>query len=188
MAEVLLRARLAEVAPELVVGSAGLMFDGREADPKAVKAVGRFGLDLRSHRARTISTEILGGCSLILGMERAHVRKVAALDPDLFARTFTLPELVVGAGLAGPRRADEALEAWAGRIGKHRKLADYDYADRMSEIRDPFGSSSRSYRACADELDELLAELVELGWPQHTPGDDVAPVATGGTHADRDRR
>lgn len=188
MAEALLRARLAEVDPALEVGSAGLLFDGREAEPKAIKTVARWGLDLRSHRARTISADLLSDVDLILGMERHHVRKVVELDPTLFARSFTLPELVVAAKLVGPRRPGEALRAWAERIGSLRNPDDYRHPDPMSEVRDPYGSSSRTYRACAELIDERLAELVELGWPQHPSGDVVAPVATGGTHADRDRR
>lgn len=188
MAEVLLRARLAPIAPEVVVGSAGLLFDGRGAEPKAIKTVDRLDLDLRDHRARTISADLLSGCSLILGMEREHVRRVVALDEALFARTFTLLELVAAAKLVGPRRDDETLRAWAERIGSLRDPADLAHADPLVEVRDPYGSSSRTYRACAQLIDDRLAELVELAWPLHPTGDAVAPIATGGSHADRDRR
>lgn len=187
MAEALLRSRLAERAPELVVGSAGLLFDDRPADPKAVKALARQGLDLRDHRARTISLELLAPTSLILGMERRHVREVAALDRTLFARSFTLPELVVLGGVVGPRSPEQDLRAWAEAIGARRNPADYAYDDRLTEVPDPYGGSSRAFRECADTLTARIDALIELAWP--TPrGDDVAPVAPGGTHAHRDRR
>jgi protein-tyrosine-phosphatase len=187
MAEAILRARLAERAPHLVVGSAGLLFDGRPADPKAHKAVDRMGLSLADHRARTISVELLEPTSLILGMERRHVREVVALAPHLFDRSFTLPELVTLGRVVGPRAASVDLRTWAEGIGSRRKPADYAYDDRLAEVADPYGGSSRAFRECAAILEARLAELVDLAWPT-PPGDDVAPVALGGTHADRDRR
>jgi protein-tyrosine phosphatase len=188
MAEAMLRARLAEVAPEVTVGSAGLLFDGRPAEPNARKAMAARGLDIDEHAARTITRDLLEGASLILGMQREHVRKVAELDPALFDRSFTLPELVTAARIVGPRRPHESLRAWAERIGSFRRPEDYALEARHTEIPDPMGRSARAFRECADAIDRQLAALVELAWPTTDQGEPVAPAASGGTHADRHRR
>lgn len=189
MAEAILRARLAERAPEVVVGSAGLLFDGREADRTASKTMAKRGFDLSEHRAQTISAALLRPTSLIIGMEREHVRKVVELDETLFARSFTLPELVTAAKIVGARPPADDLRTWAERIGSLRNPGDYVYADRHSEIADPYGRSGRVYRECADLIEANLTTLVELAWPTPQPSDaDVAPATSGGIHADRDRR
>lgn len=188
MAEVLLRARLAEVDPSVTVGSAGLLFDGRAAEPGAVAALARRGLDLGEHRAQTISAERLATASLVLAMEPRHVREVSVLDPSLFARTFTLPGFVARAELVGPRRGED-LAGWVAQVGEHDEAARYLTDDPAEIVADPMGRSNRAFRACADELDALLSRLVALTWPTPAAGSAAGgPRTTGGTHADRDRR
>lgn len=188
MAEALLRARLAPIAPEVVVGSAGLLFDGREAEHHAVKALAKRGVDLADHRSQVISAELLAPTSLILGMERRHIREVVTLDAVLFPRSFTLPEFVRLAGIVGPRPAGEDLRTWVEGIGSLRNPADYAGDDRSAEIADPMGHSARTFRACAETIDEHLAVLVDLAWSTPDPRDPVVAPTTGGIHADRDRR
>lgn len=189
MAEAMLRARLETVAPEIVVGSAGLLFDGRPAEANAIKVMRKQGLDLSEHAAQKISVDLLGGASLILGMQRSHVREVATLDPALFNRSFTLPEFVNAARIVGARQPGEDLRSWVEHIGSLRNPADYSFADRASEIADPMGGSVRAFRTCAEAIDTRLEALVALAWPAPTPGDPaVAPATSGGIHADRDRR
>ncbi len=190
MAEALLRARLATVAPDVTVGSAGLLFDDRPAERNAARAMAKRGLDLSGHVARIISPELLRDASVIIGMERNHVREVGNLDLDLFARSFTLPELVAAVDVMGPRAAGVELRSWVETAGSARSALDYASASEpMSEIADPMGGSGRAFRACADEIDALLETFVGLAWPTPQPRDPVvAPATTGGIHADRDRR
>ncbi|WP_421118880.1 hypothetical protein ACE2AJ_16145 [Aquihabitans daechungensis] len=189
MAEVLLRARLAAVAPEVVVGSAGLLFDDRPAERNAVRAMAKRGLDLSDHRARTITLEMLRDASVIIGMERAHVREVGNLDLDLFSRSYTLPELVAAVDVMGPRPEGVDLRTWVETAGAARSPLDYAASEPMTEVADPMGGSARAFRACADIIDDLLETFVDLAWPTPQPRDPaVAPANTGGIHADRDRR
>lgn len=175
MAEALLRARLQGRAPDVRVASAGLLFDGRPAEPNAVRAMDRWGIDLSGFRSQTLSTELLAGASMILGMERAHVREVATLDSDLFPVTFPLRELVAEAAQAGPRHQG-TLRDWAVELGRERRPTDYLLDDPASEVADPMGGSRRTFRACADELARLIDDLVELAWP--------APVSVEGVPLD----
>jgi protein-tyrosine phosphatase len=189
MAEALLRARLATVAPEVVVGSAGLLFDDRPAERNAVRAMAKRGLDISSHVARTISLDLLRDSAVIIGMERTHVREVGNLDLDLFPRSYTLPELVASVDVIGPRPEGVDLRTWVETAGTARNPLDYAASEVGSDIADPLGGSLRTFRACADLIDDLLASFVDLGWPTARPRDPVvAPATTGGTHADRDRR
>lgn len=173
MAEVMLRARLATRAPDVTVGSCGLLFDDRPAEPGAVRAMARRHLDLASFRSKVMTAELFAGSSLILVMERLHVREVSVLAPDLFGRTYTLPEFVELAEPFGPR-GDEPLLAWATRIGQMRRPTDYLIEDVRSEVPDPMGQSGRAFRRIADQIDALLARVVDLAWPV----DDTAGLVT----------
>ncbi|MGN6693116.1 MAG: hypothetical protein ACTHN0_02985 [Aquihabitans sp.] len=188
MAEALLRARLATVAPDVVIGSAGVLFEGHPAERNAVRALARHDIDLSGHRSRVVSLDLVEDAAVIIGMERRHVVAVADLDADLFARTFTLPELVRSVDLVGPRPEGTDLRSWVERAGSLRTLAQYGLADRSDEIADPMGGSARTFRACADAIDGLLATFVSLAWPTPEPRDPVVAPTTGGIHADRDRR
>jgi len=188
MAEVLLRARLATVAPDVVVGSVGVLFDGRPAERNAVRAMARRDLDLSQHVSRILSLELVQDASVIIGMERQHVVAVSDLDADLFARTFTLPELVASVDVVGSRPAGTDLRTWVERAGSVRTLERYGLVDASTEIADPMGGTGRAFRACADTIDGLLATFVELAWPTPQPRDPVVAPTTGGIHADRDRR
>lgn len=183
MAEAMLRSRLATRAPEVTVGSCGLLFDDRPAEPGAVRAMGRRGIDLEPFRSRVMTAELFEGSSLILVMERLHVREVSVLAPALFARTYTLPEFVEQAEPFGPR-GNEPLLDWVTRIGQMRRPTDYLIEDVRSEVPDPMGQSGRAFRRIADQIDDLLARLVDLAWPLEAPAeletDPLAPSTPGG--------
>src|SRR5262245_45150403 len=106
VAERLLTKRLAERVDAdgepWVVTSAGIADVVAPLDPNTVAVAAAAGLDLTDHRPRRLTADIVAtdGADLILGMAREHVRHVAALDPTVWLRTFTLKELV--------RRAEEA--------------------------------------------------------------------------------
>lgn len=178
-----MRARLATRAPEVTVGSVGLLFDDRPAEPSAVRAMAKRGLDLSGFRSRVMSAEAFEGASLILVMERLHVREVSVLAPGLFPRTFTLPEFVDLAEPFGPR-GDEPLIDWVVRVGQMRRPTDYLIEDVRSEVPDPMGQSGRTFRRIADQIDDLLAQVVDLAWPLPADADPspdpLAPSTSGG--------
>ena len=187
MAEALLRRRLAERAVSVSIGSVGMLFDGRPAEDGAVQAMKQRGIDLTGHRSRIQSLDLLSDASLILTMERMHVRELVVLSPDLYGRTFTLPEFVNLATEAGPRPADELLRSWVERVGADRNPRDQLLSNPKAEVADPMGGSRRAFRACATELDDLLARLADLAWP-HPTNPDLTVTTTGEPHADRHRR
>lgn len=184
MAEAMLRRRLTDREPTVRVGSVGLMFDDRPAESGAVKAMRKRGIDLTDFRSRIATSERVAGASLVLAMERVHVREISVLADGLFDRTFTLIEFVEGAEIHGPRR-QESFDDWVAKIGRHRKPADYLFDDPSTEVPDPMGRSNRTFRQCADTIDDLLGRLVDLAWPlpADSSGGDVGaldPSTQGG--------
>lgn len=180
MAEVLLRGRAEARGLDLTVSSAGSLFDGRAAERGALAAVGKLGLDLGSHRARTYDAELIAGADLVIPMEQRHVREISLLVPAAFRKTFTLPDLVARAERTGARR--EPLADWLGRLGAGRSPADVLATRPDLEVDDPIGGSNRAFRACAAELDQLLERFVRLAWP---PGTDQDHDALAPRHTPR---
>jgi protein-tyrosine phosphatase len=167
MAEALLRHRLVEAGVEATVSSAGLLTGGRPATGHGVAAMASRGLDLKGHRSRQLAIPLVQRADLIIGMAREHVREVAVTDPPALARTFTLKELVRAAEAKGARGADESFDEWLARlaVGRRRDQLVGVGHDRAFDIADPVGRGRADYEATADEIDGLLARLVELAWP-----------------------
>jgi protein-tyrosine phosphatase len=161
MAAALLRAR---VPDGVSVSSAGLLPGGAPATADARRAVD--GLD--DHVSRQLSPAMVDDASLVLAMERRHLREVVVSSPDAFGRTFTLRELVRRASAAGARRVDEGetFEAWLARVGAGRRAGDLVGDDPSDDVADPIGQPPAVYRATAGDLSELLGRFVALAWPQ----------------------
>src|SRR4051794_35705488 len=88
MGAALLRERAAHHGVELDVVSAGLIGGGRRADPAAVRAMDRRGIDLDPHRSVGIGEVDLAELDLVLTMERDQVREIVVAEPDLWRTTF----------------------------------------------------------------------------------------------------
>jgi protein-tyrosine phosphatase len=160
-----LRARLEGREPSLTVESAGLGADGFPATPPTVDAARALGFDLTQHRSRQLDATIVEGADLIVTMERRHVREVVVLDQRAWSRAFTLKELVRRATAVGPRAAGEPLAEWLQRVNAGRRPADLLGQSRDDDVADPTTDPLADYDAMTREVDELLAELVDLAWP-----------------------
>lgn len=106
---------------------------------------------------------------LLIGMAREHVREAVVLDPDAFARTFTLRELVRRGEAVGHRRVEggrlEPFDVWLERVGRGRRTVDLLGHDDSDDVADPMGMSKRVYERTAVELETLVDRLVELSFP-----------------------
>jgi protein-tyrosine phosphatase len=170
MAEALLRAALQARGVEATVSSAGLFRGGVPASPGSVVAMARRGLDLDRHRSRTVTSELLGGADLVLGMARLHVREAVVAAPEVWPRAFTLKELVRRGAAAGPRPAGQPLEAWLAAVHEGRRRADLIGDDAEDDVADPVGGPERLYLATAEELEDLVTRLVDLAFPPGAQG------------------
>lgn len=165
MAEAMLRQRLDERGVPAEISSAGFVTEDRPASPPAVELLAGRGLDLAAHRSQRVTVDHLDAPDLILCMERMHVREIAVLDRDAFARTFTLPELARRAQASGSRRPGEGVRDWLGRIGADRRPAQILGVGPEDEVPDPYGRPAAAYRRTAETLDELLDVVVTHLFP-----------------------
>jgi protein-tyrosine-phosphatase len=97
MAEALLRARLArdEARKDLRVGSAGVWTtDGRPASTYAIEEMARREIDLRAHRSRNVTRDLMAEADLVLAMTRQHVEALNAAFPDHAHKVALLSEMV----------------------------------------------------------------------------------------------
>lgn len=114
--------------------SAGISaFSGDGANPKAQKAVkDLFGIDISSHRSRTINKKDLEKADIILTMTRGHKEIILSIMPNVKFKTWTLKEYVLG-----DKNLNESMD-----------------------VQDPYGMSEKEYKNCAQELKELIDELI----------------------------
>ena len=68
--------------------------DGLPASPEAVQALLQRGIEIRQHRSRIITAEIMDKADLILTMERNHKEAFQAEFPHKENQIFTLTEVI----------------------------------------------------------------------------------------------
>lgn len=179
MAAALLARRLADRGVPAEVVSAGLLAGGAAASRRALQAMADRGLDLSGHRARRVDPGDVAAADLVIGMERRHVREATAEVPEALAWSFTLRDLVARAEAAEPRRADESLRDWAARLAADRGAPDL-LGEGEDSIADPIGGSAATFERTADELDDLLARLVDRAFPGAAGDRERRPGAPAG--------
>jgi protein-tyrosine phosphatase len=170
MAEALLRRRLHDRGIEAEVGSVGLLAPDRSAPKEVIATLADLGIDARDHRSRRLATEHVHRATMVLGMERQHVREVFVVDRSSWARTFTLKELVRRGEQTGGRKAGESLAAWLDRVHTGRRPSELLGESPVDDVEDPMGGDPWEYTRAAAEIDELLDRLVALAWPEGAEG------------------
>ncbi len=159
----------------LEVDSAGLLPGGMSPPPEVFEAMDTYGLDLRAHRSRQLTPDMIGPADLIVGMGRRHVQEAVLLDGGAWRRAFTLKELVRRGDVVGPRHDGAALRTWVAAVHSGRSRADLAGRDSAEEVVDPFGGPPEGYRRTADELAGLVQRLDALLRPV-VPGDRRPPA------------
>ncbi len=97
MAMALLRARLGrdEVRRDWQVESAGTWAaEGRPASAFAIEEMARRGLDLSTHRAHRVTTELVAEADLVLVMETNHAEALKLAFPEHAHKVYLLSEMV----------------------------------------------------------------------------------------------
>ncbi len=166
LAGVLLVEQLRRRDLDLVVETAGTTtVPGLPATRPTVAAAAALGLDLSEHRTRSAAPALIGSADLVIAMERAHVREVVVATPRAFGRTFTLKELVRRGNEVGPRAPGEPFATWLASVHEGRRPIDLLGESADDDIGDPTENRFLDHRSTAREIDDLLAEFVELAWP-----------------------
>ena len=159
MAVGLLRHHLERAGSVADVESAGLLPGGQSATDHAVAVLAGRGLDMASHVSRQLAEADPGGFDLVIGMERRHVQEALIVAPEAQSRAFTLIDLVHRSEAEPPRRPEETIREWAGRLAAGRTHAEL-IGKGDDGVADPVGGSRDQYEGTADLLDDLLGRLV----------------------------
>ncbi|MDF2521319.1 MAG: low molecular weight protein arginine phosphatase [Clostridia bacterium] len=97
MAEGLFKHLAGERGKAVETGSAGTaVFGSQGASKNAVLALKEMGIDLSSHRSRSVTREMIDKADLVLTMTRSHKAQLLALKPDAHEKVFTLAEYCSG--------------------------------------------------------------------------------------------
>jgi protein-tyrosine phosphatase len=162
MAEALLRKMLtedlADQAATIQVVSAGTgAISGQKAAQNAIEVMATEGIDLRSHRAKCVSTELVTGADLVLTMTLEQKNTVLKMAPMAKNKVFTLSEFAEGV------KEIESLIVKAERIrvaleDKRRKYLEKE-EPKLEELRRRNSDLSRQMRALDGELCQFEQKL-----------------------------
>ncbi|MDN5345497.1 MAG: protein arginine phosphatase [Clostridia bacterium] len=115
--------------------SAGLAArEGDPATPEAIQALAELGIDLKGHRARQVTADLIANADVILTMTASQREYLQQLYPAARDKTFTLQGYVREEG--GKARPEE-------------------------DIPDPYGRPLEVYRATARKLASLVDQALE---------------------------
>ncbi|MBT3391902.1 MAG: hypothetical protein HN413_16000 [Chloroflexi bacterium] len=94
MAEALFRVRVADEISDWAIGSAGTWArDGQLAARHVHAVMDARGIDMRAHRSRAVSREILTAFRLVLVMEHGHKEALQIEFPEVRGRIYLLSEM-----------------------------------------------------------------------------------------------
>ena len=166
MAEDFARRLFASRELDVSVASCGLLEGGRPPVDEVIDLMRERGIDVSGHRSQTVSSELLGQASLVIGMERRHIEEIVAIAPEAFVRSFTLPELVRRIeGLPPSEGEPRSIAESVARIATTRTNRDLLRITVADEILDPIGRSGRTFDQVANRIEDLLGRFVNAQWP-----------------------
>jgi protein-tyrosine phosphatase len=146
----------------MVFRSAGFSERGGELPThNAVQLLAERDIDVSGYLSHFLSKQGVIGADLIVTAERRHVVTIAGRWPEVYDRTFTLPEIVELGERVGPRGA-LTLREWLDAVHAERP-SPLDYLDHaVGEIADPTGKSPDRWSTCFAQIDDLSERLIKL--------------------------
>ncbi len=162
MAEALLRKMLsedlAEEAAKIRVVSAGTgAISGETAAQNAIEVMAGEGIDLRSHRAKRLSVELINGADLVLTMTLEQKNTVMHMMPASKNKVFTLSEFAEGV------KEIESLMAKAEKIRENLEEKRRRYLEKegpkLEQLRRRNLELSRQMRALDEELRQFEQKM-----------------------------
>jgi protein-tyrosine-phosphatase len=157
----LIKQHAATVDVPVLVKSAGFRARGEAPTDTTIRLLKARGIQAKDQRSLTINESGVMGAGLIVTAEKAHVVSIVGRWPQVFANTFTLPEIVELGRSVGPR-AGRSLAEWLEAINADRPAA-LDYLDTdVGTIADPTGGPPTGWMTCFTQIDELSSSLARL--------------------------
>ena len=162
MAEALLRKMLTEdlggKAAKIDVISAGTgAISGSTAAQNAIEVMAKEGIDLRGHKAKKLTPELVAAADLILTMTLEQKREVISLAAAAKTKTFTLTEFAEGVKeieklMAAAEKLRIALEE------KKRRYLEHE-GPKLEQLRQRNLELSRQMRALDEELRQIEQKM-----------------------------
>lgn len=118
MAEFLLRERLGENSGWTVESCGIYAVDGAAASENAVDVMQEINIDIRTHRSRQITAEMVAAADLIVAMTEGHRRELLNQFPDAQGKVFRMHEF----GTDGSIR--DVMDPAGGSKAVYRKIRD----------------------------------------------------------------
>lgn len=143
-----------------IVRSLGFGPEDLPSIPDAVAAMRRRGLDTSGHRSRKVTAANIDPADLVLTSERDHVVQIAAISPDAYRRSMTLPEFLTRAAEHEPIPG-ESLRDWATSLTEQRTARDYINGD-VGEIADPTGTAPRAFEKSVVAMEAMCEQAARL--------------------------
>jgi protein arginine phosphatase len=95
MAMAILRSKTEQLPSEWKIESAGTWaVEGAPANQKTQQVIAELGLDLRDHKSRIVTREMVAAFNLILVMEPGQKEALQIEFPEVASRTFLLSEMI----------------------------------------------------------------------------------------------
>lgn len=151
------RRLVAEHDLPLDVDSAGFLDAGYAADADMSHVARKRGLDLSGHVSRQVDVALLERSDIVIAMTGQHVIDLAGIAPTATRRILTLREAAAASQENPPDRDAASLRNWVAGAADRPLRA---LLDGSRDTADPMGRSMRRYRAAADEIEELVDELL----------------------------
>ena len=95
----------------LVVESAGIEAWNRPVPSTGLQLARELRLDLDDHVSQSVHPDFLDDYDVVLGMDRRHLRELAAQAPEISGRLFTLMQFARWAG-DHPREQGDTVARW----------------------------------------------------------------------------
>jgi protein-tyrosine phosphatase len=149
------------------VASAGLLEAGVAPPDEVAALMAQYGIDVTSHRSRLMQIADVDGATLVIGLERRHVREavLASSNRAAWARSFTLREVVRRADAVGPRQTGQPFGSWVGALHDGRRPLDLLDTSPVDDVADPIGRGLAATRDTAIIIADLTARLAALMVP-----------------------
>ncbi|NYB74612.1 threonylcarbamoyl-AMP synthase [Sedimentibacter hydroxybenzoicus DSM 7310] len=138
MAEGILKFLLKENNIENInVSSAGISaFEGQQANENAIKVLINKGIDIKNHKARQLTEEIIKDTDLILTMTDGHKKIITSALPEYSDKVYTLKEYAL--------------------------IVNNERTENISlDIEDPYGMNIKTYEETENMIEEQLSKIIK---------------------------
>ena len=137
----------------VTVSSAGIPgYPGRSMDEQMASQLRARGADPEGHVSRSLTAELLSAADLVVTFEFGQRMRILDAWPEQAAKVFGLRQLGDALG---------RLPADTDRQGLVERVHAVSAPDSMGlDVRDPYRRGSKAARACADDIDAALRQIL----------------------------